>query len=53
MKVFELYNALYNNALRDGKGQEEVYADILDEGVDLYAGSSEDADHIATIDTLP
>jgi hypothetical protein len=27
MKVFELYNALYNNALRDGKGQEEVYAD--------------------------
>jgi hypothetical protein len=52
MKVFELYNALYN-PLRDGKGNEEVYADVLDEGVDLYAGSDKGADPIATIDTLP
>jgi hypothetical protein len=26
---------------------------VLDEGVDLYAGTDEDADPIATVDTLP
>jgi hypothetical protein len=53
MKVIDLYNALYNDAIRNGKGQEEVYADFLEEGVDLYVGIDEDADPIATIELLP